>query len=57
MRCIQERLQFTLAQSYHVASFRLKGSIQRMKESLMGIKTDFPNFKEMMRTGKSMDVS
>lgn len=57
MLCIEERLQFTLAHSYHLTSFRLKGSIQRMKESLMGIKTDFPDLKAMTRTGKSMDVS
>lgn len=55
MLCIEERLQFTLAQSYHVTSFRMKGSIQRMKESLMGIKTDFPNFKEMMRTDNTLE--
>ncbi|GAB1294188.1 PIH1 domain-containing protein 2 [Apodemus speciosus] len=55
MRCIEERLQFTLAHSYHVASFRLKGSIHRMKESLMGIKTDFPDFKAMMRTENTLE--
>uniref|UniRef100_A0A8C6GKZ2 PIH1 domain-containing protein 2 n=1 Tax=Mus spicilegus TaxID=10103 RepID=A0A8C6GKZ2_MUSSI len=54
MLCIEERLQFTLARSYHLTSFRLKGSIQRMKESLMGIKTDFPDFKTMTRTENTL---
>lgn len=52
MHCIEERLQFTLAHSYHVTSFSIKGNIQRTKENLTGIKTDFTGFKEMMRTGK-----
>ncbi|XP_021063585.1 PIH1 domain-containing protein 2 [Mus pahari] len=55
MLCIEERLQFTLAHSYHVTSFRMKGSIQRMKESLMGIKTDFPDIKAMMRTENTLE--
>lgn len=55
MRCIEERLQLTLAHSYHVTRFRVKGSIQRMKESLMGIKTHFPNFKEMMRKDNTLE--
>ncbi|EDL95468.1 similar to RIKEN cDNA 2700059L22 (predicted), isoform CRA_a, partial [Rattus norvegicus] len=55
MRCIEERLQLTLAHSYHVTHFRVKGSIQRMKERLMGIKTHFPNFKEMMRKDNTLE--
>ncbi|XP_021028929.1 PIH1 domain-containing protein 2 isoform X3 [Mus caroli] len=54
MLCIEERLQFTLGHSYRFTSFRLKGSIQRMKESLMGIKTDFPDFKAMTRTENTL---
>lgn len=52
MHCIEERLQFTLACSYRVTSFSIKGNIQRTKENLTGIKTNFTGFKEIMRTGK-----
>ncbi|CAH6866865.1 PIH1 domain-containing protein 2 [Phodopus roborovskii] len=55
MHCIEERFQFTLAHSYHVTSFKIKGSIQRMKENLMGIKTGFTGFKEIMRTEDTLD--
>lgn len=57
IHCIEERLHFTLAHSHRVTSFKIKGNIQRMKENLMGIKTDFAGFKEIMRTGKWMNVN
>ncbi|CAO2635124.1 PIH1 domain-containing protein 2 [Lemmus lemmus] len=49
MHCIEEQLQFTLAHSYRVTSFSIKGNIQRTKENLTGIKTDFTGSKEIMR--------
>lgn len=56
MHCIEERLQFTLAHSYRVTSFSIKGNIQRTKENLTGIKTDFTSFKEIMRTENILEV-
>ncbi|XP_076781248.1 PIH1 domain-containing protein 2 isoform X1 [Arvicanthis niloticus] len=55
MLCIEERLRLTLAHSYCVTSFRLKGSIQRMKARLMGTGNDFPDFKAMMRTENTLE--
>lgn len=56
MHCIEERLQFTLARSYRVTSFSIKGNIQRTKENLTGIKTDFTGFKEIMRTENTLEM-
>ncbi|OBS83082.1 hypothetical protein A6R68_22920, partial [Neotoma lepida] len=55
MQCIEERLHFTLAHSYRVTSFKIKGNIQRMKENLMGIKSDFTGFKKIMRTEDTLE--
>ncbi|XP_051012374.1 PIH1 domain-containing protein 2 [Acomys russatus] len=55
IHCIEERLQFTLAHSYHVTSFGIKGSIQRTKANLMGTKTDFTDFKEILRTENTLE--
>ncbi|XP_004481211.1 PIH1 domain-containing protein 2 isoform X2 [Dasypus novemcinctus] len=49
MKCIEERLQITLSHSYHITHFRIKGSIQRMKQNLMGIQTDSPDLRQKMR--------
>ncbi|XP_022368647.1 PIH1 domain-containing protein 2 [Enhydra lutris kenyoni] len=49
MKCIEEQFQFTLSHSYSVAKFRIKGSIQRMKQNLMGIQTDPTDLREKMR--------
>ncbi|XP_076969041.1 PIH1 domain-containing protein 2 [Tamandua tetradactyla] len=49
MKCIEERLQITLSHIYHITKFRIKGSIQRMKQNLMGIQTDFPDLRQKMR--------
>lgn len=49
MKCIEEQLQFTLSHSYHITKFRIKGSIQRMKQNLMRIQTDPTNLSEKMR--------
>ncbi|XP_054989793.1 PIH1 domain-containing protein 2 [Sorex araneus] len=40
IKCIEEKLHFTLSQSYHITNFRIKGNIQRTKQNLMGIQTD-----------------
>ncbi|XP_057622730.1 PIH1 domain-containing protein 2 [Chionomys nivalis] len=56
MHCIEERLQFTLARSYRVTSFSIKGNIQRTKENLTSIKTDFTGFKEIMRTENTLEM-
>ncbi|MEJ1275195.1 PIH1 domain-containing protein 2 [Cricetulus griseus] len=55
MHCIEERFQFTLTHSYHVTSFKIKGSIPRMKENLMGTKTDFTGFKGIMGTENTLE--
>ncbi|XP_058401204.1 PIH1 domain-containing protein 2 [Diceros bicornis minor] len=49
MKCIEEQLQFTLSHSYHITKFRIKGSIERMKQNLMGIQTDPTDLREKMR--------
>lgn len=55
MKCIEEQLQFTLSHSYHITKFRIKGSIQRMKQNLMRIQTDPTDLREKMRKGKLMN--
>ncbi|PNJ76019.1 PIH1D2 isoform 8, partial [Pongo abelii] len=57
MKCIEEKFQFTLSHSYHITKFRIKGSIQRMKQNLMGIQTDSIDLREKMRRGKLMIVN
>ncbi|XP_004585118.2 PIH1 domain-containing protein 2 [Ochotona princeps] len=54
MQCIEERLQVTLSHSYHIAKFRIKGSIQRMKQNLMGIQTDSKDLREKKRMGQNL---
>uniref|UniRef100_A0A8I3WKG9 PIH1 domain-containing protein 2 n=2 Tax=Callithrix jacchus TaxID=9483 RepID=A0A8I3WKG9_CALJA len=49
MKCIEEQFQFTLSHSYCITKFRIKGSIQRMKQNLMGIQTDSTDLREKMR--------
>uniref|UniRef100_A0A8C5V5Z8 PIH1 domain containing 2 n=1 Tax=Microcebus murinus TaxID=30608 RepID=A0A8C5V5Z8_MICMU len=49
MKCIEEQLQFTLSHSYHITNFRIKGSIQRMKQNLMGIQADSTDLREKMK--------
>ncbi|XP_007934738.2 PIH1 domain-containing protein 2 [Orycteropus afer afer] len=49
MTCIEERLQFTLSHSYHIAKLKIKGSIQKMKQNLMGIQNDFTDLKEKVK--------
>ncbi|XP_007537421.1 PIH1 domain-containing protein 2 [Erinaceus europaeus] len=50
MKCIEEKLQCTLSHAYHIAKFRIKGNIVRMKQNLMGIQTDPANLRETMKT-------
>uniref|UniRef100_A0A2K6GCQ2 PIH1 domain containing 2 n=1 Tax=Propithecus coquereli TaxID=379532 RepID=A0A2K6GCQ2_PROCO len=49
MKCIEEQLQFTLSHSYHITNFRIKGSIQRMKQSLVGIQADSTDLTEKIK--------
>nr|KAF6467060.1 PIH1 domain containing 2 [Rousettus aegyptiacus] len=49
MKCIEEKFQFTLSHFYHITNFKIKGSIQRMKQNLMGIQTDPTYLREKMR--------
>ncbi|KAF6333947.1 PIH1 domain containing 2 [Rhinolophus ferrumequinum] len=49
MKCIEEKLQFTLSHFYHITKFKVKGSIQRMKQNLMGIQTDPTDLRDKMR--------
>ncbi|XP_032215283.1 PIH1 domain-containing protein 2 [Mustela erminea] len=49
MKCIEEQFQFTLSHSYSIAKFRIKGSIQRMKQNLTGIQADPTDLREKMR--------
>ncbi|KAB1254690.1 PIH1 domain-containing protein 2 [Camelus dromedarius] len=49
MKCIEQQLQFTLSNSYHIAKFRIKGSIHRMKQNLMRIQTGPTDLREQMR--------
>lgn len=49
MKCIEEQLQFTLSNSYNITKFRIKGSIHRMKQNLMGIQSDPRDLTEKMR--------
>ncbi|XP_037697351.1 PIH1 domain-containing protein 2 [Choloepus didactylus] len=49
MKCIEERLQITLSHSYHITKFRIKGSIQRMKQNLMGIQVDSPDLRQKIK--------
>ncbi|XP_044113749.1 PIH1 domain-containing protein 2 isoform X2 [Neovison vison] len=52
MKCIEEQFQFTLSHSYSITKFRIKGSIQRMKQNLMGIQADPTDLREKMRKGE-----
>ena len=56
MKCIEEQLQFTLSNSYNITKFRIKGSIHRMKQNLMGIQSDPRDLTEKMRKGKLVSV-
>ncbi|XP_032283691.1 PIH1 domain-containing protein 2 [Phoca vitulina] len=49
MKCIEEQFQFTLSYSYSITKFRIKGSIQRMKQNLMGMQADPTDLREKMR--------
>uniref|UniRef100_A0A5G2RFD3 PIH1 domain containing 2 n=1 Tax=Sus scrofa TaxID=9823 RepID=A0A5G2RFD3_PIG len=57
MKCIEEQLQFTLSNSYNITKFRIKGSIHRMKQNLMGIQSDPRDLTEKMRKGKLVSIS
>ncbi|EHB18708.1 PIH1 domain-containing protein 2 [Heterocephalus glaber] len=46
MKCIEEQFQLTLSHSYHITKFKIKGSIQRMKQNLMGIQADVTDLRQ-----------
>lgn len=56
MKCIEEKLQLTLSHSYSITKFRIKGSIQRMKQNLMRMQTNPTDLREKMRKGKLMNA-
>uniref|UniRef100_A0A8I3MJ22 PIH1 domain-containing protein 2 n=1 Tax=Canis lupus familiaris TaxID=9615 RepID=A0A8I3MJ22_CANLF len=49
MKCIEEKFQFTLSHSYSITKFRIKGSIERMKQNLMGMQAHPTDLREKMR--------
>ncbi|XP_054448376.1 PIH1 domain-containing protein 2 [Pteronotus mesoamericanus] len=49
MKCIEEQFQFTLSHFYHITKFKIKGSIQKMKQNLMRIQTDPTDLRQNMR--------
>uniref|UniRef100_A0A8C6R6M9 PIH1 domain containing 2 n=2 Tax=Nannospalax galili TaxID=1026970 RepID=A0A8C6R6M9_NANGA len=55
MQCIEERLGVTLSHSYHVTKFRIKGSLQRMKDNLMGIHNNVTDLNEKMKTEHALE--
>ncbi|XP_054549069.1 PIH1 domain-containing protein 2 isoform X2 [Talpa occidentalis] len=55
MKCIEEKFHFTLSHSYHITKCKMKGSIQRMKQNLMGIQTDPKDLREKMRNELTLD--
>lgn len=57
MKCIEEQFQFTLSHFYSITKFRIKGSIQRMKQNLMGMQADPTDLREKMRKGKLLTVN
>lgn len=57
MKCIEEQFQFILSHFYHITKFKIKGSIQRMKQTLMRIQTDHTDLRENMRKGKLMNIN
>lgn len=48
MKCIEEQFQLTLSHSYHITKFKIKGSIQRMKQNLMGIQANITDLRQKM---------
>nr|XP_025862619.1 PIH1 domain-containing protein 2 isoform X1 [Vulpes vulpes]XP_025862620.1 PIH1 domain-containing protein 2 isoform X1 [Vulpes vulpes]XP_025862622.1 PIH1 domain-containing protein 2 isoform X1 [Vulpes vulpes] len=55
MKCIEEKFQFTLSHSYSIAKFRIKGSIERMKQNLMGMQADPTDLREKMRNELTLE--
>ncbi|XP_053438481.1 PIH1 domain-containing protein 2-like [Nycticebus coucang] len=57
MKCIEKQLQLTLSHSYHITKFKIKGSIERMEQNLMGIQTDPTDLREKMRNKLTLEQS
>lgn len=52
LKFIEERYSLTLSYAYHIAPFKLKGSLQRMRESLRRGQTPGPCPQEQARSGE-----
>ncbi|XP_003472742.2 PIH1 domain-containing protein 2 isoform X1 [Cavia porcellus] len=49
MKCIEKQFQLTLSHSYHITEFKIKGSIQRMKQNLMGVQADVTDLRQKIK--------
>ncbi|XP_019402665.1 PREDICTED: PIH1 domain-containing protein 2 [Crocodylus porosus] len=57
LKFIEERYSLTLSHAYHIAPFKLKGSLQRMRESLRRGQTPEPSLQEQTRNyGKGLTL-
>ncbi|XP_053307682.1 PIH1 domain-containing protein 2 isoform X2 [Spea bombifrons] len=52
MKYIEEQHKVTLCHSYHLAPFKLKGNVQRMKDCLQGIRKQPDMMKKDVKKGK-----
>uniref|UniRef100_A0A7M4E9G3 PIH1 domain-containing protein 2 n=1 Tax=Crocodylus porosus TaxID=8502 RepID=A0A7M4E9G3_CROPO len=55
LKFIEERYSLTLSHAYHIAPFKLKGSLQRMRESLRRGQTPEPSLQEQTRNWLTLD--
>ncbi|XP_023561757.1 PIH1 domain-containing protein 2 isoform X2 [Octodon degus] len=55
MNCIEEQFQLTLSHSYHITKFKIKGSIQRMKQNLMEIQADVTDLRQKIRKEHTLE--
>ncbi|XP_005378161.1 PREDICTED: PIH1 domain-containing protein 2 isoform X2 [Chinchilla lanigera] len=55
VKCIEEQFQLTLSHSYHITDCKIKGSIQRMRQNLMGIQTDVADLRQKVRKEHSLE--
>ncbi|KAM6173684.1 PIH1 domain-containing protein 2 [Erethizon dorsatum] len=55
MKCIEEQFQLTLSHSYHITKFKVKGSIQRMKQNLMRIQADVTDLRQKIRKEHTLE--
>ncbi|KFO20740.1 PIH1 domain-containing protein 2 [Fukomys damarensis] len=55
MKCVEEQFQLTLSHSYHITKFKIKGSIQRMKQNLMGMQDDVTDLRQKIRKEHTLE--